>query len=600
MKKITLYLLFLISSLGEIKATKINASTFGYNATDATTAFQNAIQSSYDTIVVNYTGTGSWIVQPCSFSDLSNKTIIFQNNVQLVAKVGAFSNTGDCLFRLIRATNIKIWGYGATFKMQKSEYTTGEWRHALSICNSNSISVKGLTLKDSGGDGIYVSGETWFGTQLYSNNVTILDCISDNNRRQGMSVVSAQNLTVENCTFKNTIGTAPEAGLDLEPDNPQHRIVNILFKNCTFNNNNGKGIQLSLNFLDATSLPVSATFNNCYLTSNYTTTNAYEPGEISANSATTNFPTGLVTFNNCTVENSQWSAFASRKQADSYQVVFNNSHFKNVSQTQQAYNTPIWLEVCDYSNPNPAFGGVAFNNVCIEFTTQFAFLHANGWATSTGLKNVTGNLGVINSYQLAPVYSNVASQNNVTFTYAQGCASVLAVEYLEPLSAESIAQGVLLHWATATERNNAFFDLERSKNGIDFEKIVTINGKNKYNKTEQYSFLDKNYFENQNYYRLRQTDTDGHFEYSNIVVVNKEAKTKITISPNPIDDVLKINIFNEKIENAIILNANGQIVKSVQKIENSEINVQDLPKGIYFLELKTEHQNNAAIKFIKI
>jgi Secretion system C-terminal sorting domain len=175
----------------------------------------------------------------------------------------------------------------------------------------------------------------------------------------------------------------------------------------------------------------------------------------------------------------------------------------------------------------------------------------------------------------------------------------LAVSYLAPLQGDNLPEGILLRWATATERNNAFFDLERSKNGVDFEKIATIQGNNNAVQTKQYSFLDKKPFDNQNYYRLRQTDTDGRFEYSNIVVVNKAAKINIVIAPNPIDDILKINTFSQNIEKATILNINGQIIKHFETVEN-EINVADLPKGIYFLSLKMENQEVEVKRFVKM
>ncbi len=568
----------------DIKASKINASTYGYNATDATVAFKNAINSANDTILVDFVGSGIWTVQPCDFSDLSNKTIIFQNNVQLVAKSAAFTNTGNCLFRLIRANHIVVLGYGATFRMLKSEYTTGEWRHTLSIVNSNNITVKGLNLQDSGGDGIYVSGELGFGTQLYSNNVYILDCICNNHRRQGMSVVSAQNVTVENCIFKNTIGTLPEAGLDLEPDYPAHRMVNVLFKNCQFRDNNGKGIELAFSHLDATSLPISVTFTDCYLTHNYTITNTYSPGEIGASSSCTNFPTGNVTFNNCTVENSQWSALTCRKQADSYLITFNNCSFKNVSQTLQNYNNPIWIEVCDYSNPNPAFGGIVFNNVCIEFTTQMPFMQVFGWSTSTGLKNVTGLLGVVNAYQLAPLLSNINTKNNVSYMWQQGCNGIVPIEYLIPLNGKSTHEGILLSWTTATEQNNAYFDIERSENGFDFITIGQIKSVNSFSqKPQTYTFLDKNTGNQSYYYRLRQVDNDGRFTYSSIIFIQNVNK-KLVLYPNPTKGIVRIETDNPKPRRITLYNSIGQVVFTENNITES-IDLQVLTNGIYWVKI---------------
>lgn len=580
----------------EIYATKIKASTFstGYNATDVTTVFKAAIQASFDTVVIDFVGSGEWIVQPCTFTDLSNRTIIFEPNVQLIAKLGAFTDPDDCLFRLIRANNVIILGYGATFKMQKSEYT-GEYRHALSIANCNAITIKGLTLKDSGGDGIFITGETYYGTQLYSENIIIKDCVCDNHRRQGMSVISAQNLTVENCIFKNTIGTLPEAGLDLEPSEPFHRIVNCVFKNCQFKNNNGKGIELAFTYLNATSIPVSATFNDCYTTSNYQLTNAYDPGEISATGHPLNFPTGNVTFNNLLVENSQWTAFRCRKQADSYSVVFNNSRFKNVSQNTRLYNNPIWIEVVDYFVPTTSFGGVVFDNVCVDFTTNMAALVFYGETNATGLKNVTGNLGIVNTYQLPPVYRNINAQSNVNFTTAIGCATVLSVQYLKPLSGQYLGENILLQWATYNEQNNAYFEVERSKNGLDFEKIGEMKGKNGNNRSQNYTFVDKNATEGQNYYRLKQVDYNEKFTHSNIIVVAKKREINLKIYPNPTSGMLYISksFLNNDSTGFTLFNSLGRVILQDNYMPEM-IDLNDLKNGIYLLKV-----GNEVVKIVK-
>jgi uncharacterized protein YjbI with pentapeptide repeats len=582
MRLITLFFLFLFGHNAHVQASAVLASTFGYNTTDATTAFKTAIQSPNDTIIIDYvvTGLGVWKVGPCNFFDLQNKVIIFQSDVKLTAKPGAFPDTGDCLFRLIRANNVSIWGTGAIFVMQKSEYTTGEWRHALAISNSTDVDVHGLYLKDSGGDGIYISGDPWWGTQLYSDQIFIENCISENNRRQGMSVISAQNLTVTGCTFRNTIGTLPEAGLDLEPDNPQHRMVNVVFSYCTFAENNGKGISLSFAYLSSASLPISVTFNHCNVLDNYDPSNIYSAGEIDATASCTDFPTGTVNFNDCTVSNSQWSAVVIRKPAASYMVNFNNCNFTNVSQVQAQYNNPIWIEVCDYSNPNGYFGGLTLNNTCIEFPTNLAWLWANGWATSPGLGEVTTNVGVINPYQLTPVYSNVGTQQNVTVNWVQGCAA-LPVEYLSTLEGRAIQYGIELRWTTATERFSDRFEVERSNDGLAFEAISSVRAKGHSNQAINYRFLDEKPQSGRNYYRIRQVDQDGKASASDIVSVDWPANS-FQVYPNPVADHFNVQ-GNTQWEKIIVRNAQGQIVRTFINSDNTTL--INLASGVYTMEI---------------
>eukprot|EP01052_Picozoa_sp_SAG31_P043572 SAG31_NODE_7304_length_1724_cov_1.875692_2_plen_161_part_00 len=71
-----------------------------------------------------------------------------------------------------------------------------------------------------------------------------------------MSVIDVDRLTVNSCTFRNTSGVAPQAGVDLEPDDPSQRLSNILFTNCSFTANKGAGFQVVPAALDARSEPI--------------------------------------------------------------------------------------------------------------------------------------------------------------------------------------------------------------------------------------------------------------------------------------------------------------------------------------------------------
>ena len=166
---------------------------------------------------------------------------------------------------------------GATFKMNKNEYTSGEQRHTFSIINSSNITIKGLTLRDSGGDGIYISR---FNDGEFCENILIEDIISTNNKRQGMSVISVDGLTVKNSSFTNTIGKLPGAGVDFEPESNIDRLANITFENCTFKGNYGPGILFALSKMDGSAKPLDVNFRNVTLSNNFSTANDQHPTEI--------------------------------------------------------------------------------------------------------------------------------------------------------------------------------------------------------------------------------------------------------------------------------------------------------------------------------
>jgi Secretion system C-terminal sorting domain len=167
---------------------------------------------------------------------------------------------------------------------------------------------------------------------------------------------------------------------------------------------------------------------------------------------------------------------------------------------------------------------------------------------------------------------------------------------------------ILLEWATASEINNDYFTLERSNNAIDYVEIAKINGAGNSNTTLIYHSIDFNPLGGTNYYRLKQTDFNGEFEYFNIVAVeNCAIKTdEISIYPNPVTNNLQLTISSVNDANASIkiYDLLGNIVQQetltpLKKGSNKiNINVERLPKAMYVLVLEKEGQQYQ-LKFTK-
>ena len=87
------------------------------------------------------------------------------------------------------------------------------------------------------------------------------------------------------------------------------------------------------------------------------------------------------------------------------------------------------------------------------------------------------------------------------------------------------------------------------------------------------------------YYRLKQIDFDGKYEYSDIIniTIQQYDNETVNIYPNPVSDVLNIEISTPTIIQ--ITNVNGQIIKELQVETNSKINMADIPTGVYFLKI---------------
>lgn len=610
-----------------VKGTRVYASDFGYSPVDATSAFQNAILSDADTVIVDLQ-SADWIVGPNRFYDLQDKVIIFQSGVVLNAKPGAFPDNGDCLISLVRANNVKIIGYGAVLKMRKAEYAAlddGEWRHALAVNNSSNIEVYGLKIMDSGGDGLYVSGDTWYGTQLYSENILFRDIWCDNHYRQGISVISAQHLRVENCWFTNTKGTLPESGVDLESDNPQHRFLDIVFEKCRFTGNSGNGIQLSFWRLDSTSIPVDITFRDCYLSGNHDAGNPYAAAEIQISDNGHGAVHGNALFERCMVENSQWTAVSMRKTANGIMTSFDDCVFLNVSKDiTSIYNTPIWIEVTDYSNPCPRFGGAAFNDCIISYGSNLNILGSYGEInTSPGMGNVLlNNLTVINpsasvtidvhsgggspdttckfdihKYTAAPSTEvNISkngnliecSENNsllVATRSAENTAFPVGLSYKTTGTAQqgtdfSLMKGFMILPAQILTQTDTIMVLADDIPEGDEDLVVTMNSTTLYGSTPGPQTI--------------------YVSDCNTTLINEiNGGNLFVVYPNPASQMVELK-FNDKYPGVIqIINIAGQIVLSHNTVgaENT-ISLQGLDSGFYVIHFQSGdiHVNSKLIK----
>lgn len=107
------------------------------------------------------------------------------------------------------------------------------------------------------------------------------------------------------------------------------------------------------------------------------------------------------------------------------------------------------------------------------------------------------------------------------------------------------AEGNMLKWSTASEFNNDYFGVERSVDGELFNTIANVDGKGNCISTSDYYFLDTSFPAGANYYRLRQTDFDGTYTYSNTVMLEQTSATYVvSINQNPADETVQLEILS--------------------------------------------------------
>lgn len=158
---------------------------------------------------------------------------------------------------------------------------------------------------------------------------------------------------------------------------------------------------------------------------------------------------------------------------------------------------------------------------------------------------------------------------------------------------------VIVSWITASELNNKGFNVERSIDGKTFEYVDFVKGAGNSNNKLKYNFVDERAFEQANanviYYRLKQLDFDGKFEYSPIVKVNRNAEEISTLSvyPNPFSDNFSITFTAKNASNATaeITDIQGKVVNvittgTIAGLNTIEVSdTTQLKAGIYFVRL---------------
>jgi Secretion system C-terminal sorting domain len=215
-------------------------------------------------------------------------------------------------------------------------------------------------------------------------------------------------------------------------------------------------------------------------------------------------------------------------------------------------------------------------------------MKSNGSLWAWG-ENFFGELGVNSNSTLINIPTIVNIPTSLT-------CSLLPIELLS-FQAKNQNNQNLLTWQTATETNNKGFEIERSFNGIDFEKIGFIKGAGNSNQTQNYQFIDAKPF-NVTYYRLKQIDFDGKFDYSNTISIKIGKEKSIQFYPNPTTGI--ITIESEAILNVDILiyNTIGKLIKST-KTQNNTINISELPKGVYMVSM-TNNENRFVKQIVKM
>lgn len=207
-----------------------------------------------------------------------------------------------------------------------------------------------------------------------------------------------------------------------------------------------------------------------------------------------------------------------------------------------------------------------------------SWLDLGGFGTAAGTGSIT---------------SNNFSGFNTYFTLANSSGGInpLPVEYIS-FNAFANSNHVDVSWSTASEVNSDYFIVEKSTNGSTFSPIGKVGAAGFSTATQSYQYVDAHPVQGNNYYRLKQMDRNGTFEYSSVRVVNFK-KSAMNVFPNPVTDrVISVSMdnFEDEYLEARLMDLNGKIVVATNMQFSSSSDAQfvidaTLSPGVYLFEL---------------
>ncbi len=219
------------------------------------------------------------------------------------------------------------------------------------------------------------------------------------------------------------------------------------------------------------------------------------------------------------------------------------------------------------------------------------------WTGPNGFSSTLQNPEIIN------VTTTQAGDYLLTLKYdCDACASTqvlnrLVVNMILPLNllsfkAKTQNGSVLLSWQTANEKNVQHFELQHSPNGKDFAPLSIVQAKN--DKAQSYQILDEKPYSGINYYRLKITDLDGHYQYSKTESVHLLQKGAFNVYPNPVSKSSQLWIEskqNDPFEFTLFDVHGKQVFNQKFNSAANSIDIQAFAKGFYTYKIKTEGSN---------
>lgn len=170
----------------------------------------------------------------------SNRKIVFSSGSKLILRPTAKGNYK--ILNINNVSNIALYNLVIEGDRFKHIGSNGEWGMGICIYSATNVQIYNATVSDCWGDGIYI-GQTGIKPP---SDIYIVNANCNKNGRNGITIVSGDNINLIRPTVTYSDGKPPMAGIDIEPNNPSNILKNINIQEPVTQNNGGSGIQIGI------------------------------------------------------------------------------------------------------------------------------------------------------------------------------------------------------------------------------------------------------------------------------------------------------------------------------------------------------------------
>ncbi|MBL7861318.1 MAG: T9SS type A sorting domain-containing protein, partial [Cyclobacteriaceae bacterium] len=403
----------------------------------------------------------------------------------------------------------------------------------------------------------------------------------------------------------------------------------ISYNQVVFNNTSGFAIDFTLGGI--VSIPGSITLSQGVLQTTSVNYLALLNGATSSLGSTNSFVSGPMTMDLASNVPGTTLIFPLGKSGSYRPVVLSISHSDNAAVTYTAEHFASSAGALGYTLPGTIerVSGVRYwtiNRSAVANLMGATVTLYYGIGTSDGVTD-PANLRVVKTNGAGTVWFDVGGTGSsagtgtitsdpfttfsvITLGNATGGTNPLPIQLIS-FEAKPVANQVQLKWMTASELNNDYFSVERSRDGKEFAELYRMAGKGTIQTESSYQFIDSEPFAGKSYYRLKQTDFDKNFSYSKIVMVELQPgqNPRVNVYPNPVTTqniLIRLEGYNPNEEVKLkLIDTMGREMATQTEVTNDsgnkeiEVDRSGLSSGMYIIAVYRGWSNVVSRVLIK-